>query len=436
MIFELENIGPIKKAKVELGNITLLCGKNNTGKTYIAYSIYGWKDITHAIYNQIPFLPITTEGYLNPFFRKKIERFEETNKITINLKELNQLFLKDTRKKIPQFLATIFGANSDNFTKAKIICDKYCIPPSSSKLPTITTNVNIKNGEVSFSSKENTSIGTAREAIIISLLPHFPFFILPAERTNTRLFLNELDKNRSDIIRELLNKSPNKALHSFHDHIARFAQPIQDNLNFVREFEYQIKFDSFLSEEFPSIIQYIEKILGIEYQNVNGQLFIKDPNSQQLIPYYMASTSARSLADLYIWLKHVARKGDTLFIDEPEINLHPENQIKIARLFAKLVNAGIKIFITTHSNYIIKELNNLVMLSNDFEAKQTILEQYDYAEDEKLLPTDIKPYLVENGTANPIEVDKFGLVQTSFDEAIIQLNEAAADISYQLNEEE
>jgi predicted ATPase len=41
MYFELKNIGAIKHAKVELGKLTVICGKNNTGKTYITYSIYG-----------------------------------------------------------------------------------------------------------------------------------------------------------------------------------------------------------------------------------------------------------------------------------------------------------------------------------------------------------------------------------------------------------
>ncbi|MEN8220429.1 MAG: AAA family ATPase, partial [Pseudomonadota bacterium] len=42
MYFELKNIGAIKQAKIELSELTVICGKNNTGKTYITYSIYGF----------------------------------------------------------------------------------------------------------------------------------------------------------------------------------------------------------------------------------------------------------------------------------------------------------------------------------------------------------------------------------------------------------
>jgi hypothetical protein len=38
------------------------------------------------------------------------------------------------------------------------------------------------------------------------------------------------------------------------------------------------------------------------------------------------------------------------------------NQLKMARLKVRLVNNGINVFITTHSDYIIKEFNNLLGL--------------------------------------------------------------------------
>lgn len=47
--FKLENIGLIEKTEITLNDFTLICGENNTGKTYITYSIYGflysWNDL-------------------------------------------------------------------------------------------------------------------------------------------------------------------------------------------------------------------------------------------------------------------------------------------------------------------------------------------------------------------------------------------------------
>ena len=42
MKFEFENLGPIKKASLKLGDLTIIAGHNNTGKTYIAYALFGF----------------------------------------------------------------------------------------------------------------------------------------------------------------------------------------------------------------------------------------------------------------------------------------------------------------------------------------------------------------------------------------------------------
>ena len=33
MKFGIKNLGPIKEANIELGDLTIICGKNNCGKT-------------------------------------------------------------------------------------------------------------------------------------------------------------------------------------------------------------------------------------------------------------------------------------------------------------------------------------------------------------------------------------------------------------------
>ncbi|WP_374750004.1 AAA family ATPase [Corynebacterium glutamicum] len=50
-------------------------------------------------------------------------------------------------------------------------------------------------------------------------------------------------------------------------------------------------------------------------------------------------------------------------MDEPELNLHPQNQVLMGRLLAALSHAGLKILATTPSDYIVRELSILVILS-------------------------------------------------------------------------
>ena len=40
----IENIGVFKYAEYELADLTIICGKNNTGKTYATYALYGFID--------------------------------------------------------------------------------------------------------------------------------------------------------------------------------------------------------------------------------------------------------------------------------------------------------------------------------------------------------------------------------------------------------
>ncbi len=49
----MKNIGILKQAEFSLGDMTLICGENNTGKTYAAYALYSflesWRNIPITI---------------------------------------------------------------------------------------------------------------------------------------------------------------------------------------------------------------------------------------------------------------------------------------------------------------------------------------------------------------------------------------------------
>ena len=49
----LSNLGPIDKAEFSLGDFTVICGKNNTGKTYVTYMLYCFLDFWNNEY-QLP----------------------------------------------------------------------------------------------------------------------------------------------------------------------------------------------------------------------------------------------------------------------------------------------------------------------------------------------------------------------------------------------
>ena len=101
----------------------------------------------------------------------------------------------------------------------------------------------------------------------------------------------------------------------------------------------------------------------------------------------------RALLDIGFYLRCRAKAGDLLMIDEPELNLHPVNQRAFARLIAYLVNCGIRVFMTTHSDYIIKELNTLIMLNAQTEHTKAIQQKYGYGSEEKIDPAKVKLFM-------------------------------------------
>ncbi|RDU59693.1 AAA family ATPase, partial [Helicobacter sp. MIT 14-3879] len=141
-----------------------------------------------------------------------------------------------------------------------------------------------------------------------------------------------------------------------------------------------------------------------------------------------ASSSVRSLLMLNYYILHKAQKGDILMIDEPELNLHPKNQILVARLLTLLVNAGIKVFITTHSDYIVRELSNCIMLKNLTDEQIKKFAKQGYSKEYGLESKKVKAYLAENiGGKNTLRGVKItqeqGIFMETFDEPIDSQNE-------------
>ena len=48
--------------------------------------------------------------------------------------------------------------------------------------------------------------------------------------------------------------------------------------------------------------------------------------------------------------------------EEPEMCLHPQLQLQMAKLLVRMVNKGIRVIATTHSDIIIQHINNMCQL--------------------------------------------------------------------------
>ena len=216
-------------------------------------------------------------------------------------------------------------------------------------------------------------------------------------------------------------------------------------MDFIRQLENVAKEESFLAKEHPEVLDDFADIIGGEYTiTQNDQLYYTPKGTRLKLTMVESSSAVRSLLDLGFYLRHVAQKGDLLMVDEPELSLHPANQRRIARLFARLVNLGVKVFITTHSDYIVKELNTLIMLNHDKPHLKRIAKENGYRQSELIRSDQVKVYMaqeelmpLEEGqkrrrrghTLVPADIDPvLGIEAPSFDETIDEMNSILQDI--------
>jgi hypothetical protein len=288
-------------------------------------------------------------------------------------------------------------------------------------------------------------IGDAVNDIIFSQIFPTPF-IASAERTGSAIFRKELNFARNRLLEQV--SKVDKEIDPV-EYISKvysdYALPVKKNVEFTRQLEDISKKESYISTEHPRLLDDFADIIGGMYNVTRNDELYYIPNSCKNVKLTMdeSSSAVRSLLDVGFYLRHVARRGDLLMIDEPELNLHPENQRRIARLFSSLVNIGIKVFLTTHSDYIIKEINTLIMLNRDEKYLRKIAEKEGYKPDELISADKIKVFIAEKDlvkldehkkrsrceTLVPANIDQtFGIEARSFDTTINEMNRIQDEI--------
>lgn len=83
-------------------------------------------------------------------------------------------------------------------------------------------------------------------------------------------------------------------------------------------------------------------------------------NTEQYIRLTRASSMVSELAPVVLFLRGSIQRGDTLIIEEPEAHLHPAAQTQMAVTLARMVRAGVRVVVTTHSDWLLKEIGNLI----------------------------------------------------------------------------
>lgn len=438
MIINIKNWGVVSSIKIDISrSLIILCGPNSTGKTYVSYLVYSlFSKITRELdYNSSVSLP---SEVLDEIVKKG--EFELNEQI---IQHLCNEFCKYIKKKIvplifainpeeskilfKNFKLSIELTDSDisSVMKSGIYLDEFNFR---NLLLNIHKDTKSQKISIAVSHKDNnnkdiiseSTVSEISNRLISKLLLRFIFKLsdsrmLTVERNSIYTFSKELSLVRSEFDPfsfGKLQRYPLAVTESLR--IAEDLQMVKKNKGFFHEYAMQLE-ENLLKGNIE-----INENGAIEF--IPHQL--KD-NSPRL-PIYMTSSIVKTMASLIVFLKHIGHQNDLLIIDEPEMNLHPDSQIILTRIFAELVNKGLKLIISTHSDYIIREFNNMIMANEIVKGKYKLEENESIPyEKSQLIPvenTEVFYFNFNNKTgkvtAKSVEVTKLGFDIESIDETI------------------
>ncbi len=455
MKIKVKNLGMLRQAEMELGDMTIICGLNNTAKTYTTYTIYGCFDY---LKNELE-LAVS---------ESKLKELVERGTAQIDLLEYEKTVLGQVQAGLKKYIPAIhrvLGAQEKLFLDASLMLDDL---EFKSNKDIVDKKVKFGKEEafvIQFSKLENESILSITLTLQEENLTKFPEriikeeisdvlktifingaipkpFIASVERTGAAIFQRELDFNKSnllDLLLQIEKREPDVNQKFFlRKYESNYPIPVRQNINFIRSIPEFLNQESFIQKEYPEILENFNHIIGGELRVVKGGIFFVPHSNRTLrLSLVESSSSVRAMVDIGFYLRYKAQKGDILMIDEPELNLHPKNQRLIARLFARLINIGIKVFITTHSDYFIKELNTLIMLHYPDDRVKKIAQEEGYIVQELIDPTKIKVYIAKEAlvlvagnkkktsvhTLKQADIDKnYGIEVETFDTTIVEMN--------------
>ena len=439
MKFVVKGLTIVNSAEIEIAPLTIICGKNNTGKTQVTNTIYKF---CQQFYNQVE-IPISDDKKSFP--------------VQLDLKDYSAIIIEQFRnfvrnfqqeENIKEFSVDI---SENDFVLDKVVAP-FSIRASSSVFRIVKTGTILDISLLGDSNSELFPLTPEAVKHIISQLVKYYFF--------TKLVENNICFNKSFSV-----MSERTGLVYFKKHInianALVASGLQDtlllrsnpllennriereNLNIDLSIFKALTFFESLGDESKIVISSFNKqfisdlveLTGGNYRYKKGKFYFSPTDaSNTSLTSNLFSSSVKSLLLLDYYIRYLVEPNCLLVIDEPELNLHPEKQRQLARLLAKLVNAGVYVLITTHSDYIIREFSILLALNQKEERFKLLQKTTNYSEECLLDAEQVKAYEAQSDNANGVVFKEMeispteGIAADTLYDVIDQLNNLQEEI--------
>ena len=140
------------------------------------------------------------------------------------------------------------------------------------------------------------------------------------------------------------------------------------------------------------------------------------------------SSMVSELAPLVLLLRGGIHPGDLLIIEEPEAHLHPGAQTDIALTLAGLVRAGVRVVVTTHSDWLLKEIANLIRIGELKRKGESKVETM--APSTWLLPEEVGTWWFQkDGSVKQIPFDRTeGIEPTDYEDVAYTLYDRSVNL--------
>ncbi len=411
----VENFGRIKSGKIEISPLMLFVGDNNSGKSYIMSLLWGILSVDPSFFQNSSSLEsyIKCKEWLENNLKEEIVINEEIQKLFINwFNDLLQQKANSLISRIFNYPLEIGKLYISNYKRDETLR----IEMNKDTFISITTGIIRSQFDKKLSDEKisNSILGYICWKLVIGKAVY-----LPASRTGFMLTYKTLIYNLIDTgFRGKYNFVNEKSKNE-----STLSSPVVDFLQYLIKMKIDQK------------SQYIEIATLLEKEILHGEIKSDDapvPNysykpvgtKQEMLPH-VTSSLVSELMPIILFLKS-SLDYDLMIIEEPEAHLHPQMQKTIAKAMVRLVNMGLPVWITTHSDTIFQQVNNLIKLYNHPNRKE-LAKEFGYNEEDFLSPEKVTAYQFNVKDHGKTEIDALSLSEEGF--AAPTFNESIIDLA-------